>query len=277
MELEKLNGYSRKFVRMGVYTLILCWFIWIWAPLLWDITRGFAANPQSSNLVPTGVTLEHYRAVLVEEHFTDYVINSTVVTLVSTSISLIIGSLAAYSLTRYNPGDGKISFYILSMRFLPPVSLAIPLYLVFINIGWIDTWQSLIVAYLTLGVPIVTWIMIIFFKKISVRLEEASRMDGWSRLQTWWRVVLPLAAPGISSAAIFAGILIWNEFVLALVLTTTRDAQTIPIYLSGFVTTRGILWGRMGAAMTIAITPVLLLAFLMQERLTAGFAMQQVE
>jgi multiple sugar transport system permease protein len=144
----------------------------------------------------------------------------------------------------------------------------------FVGFGWINSWRALIVAYLTIGIPISTWIMLIFFQKIPVELEEASRVDGWSRIQTWRRVVLPLAAPGISSAAILTAILMWNEYVLALVLTTTSDAQTVPIYLAGFVTTRGVLWGRMGAATIIALTPIVVLAFVAQERLVAGFTLE---
>lgn len=144
----------------------------------------------------------------------------------------------------------------------------------FIGLEWINTWQALIVAYLTIGIPISTWIMLIFFQKIPEELEEASRVDGWSRMQTWRRVVLPLATPGISSAAILTAILMWNEYVLALVLTTTKEAQTVPIYLAGFVTTRGVLWGRMGAATIIALTPIVVLAFIAQERLVAGFTLE---
>jgi multiple sugar transport system permease protein len=233
-------------------------------------------NPQTDppTLIPQQFTLEHYMTVVQEEDILIYIRNSTVVTTVSTALSVLVGALAAYSLTRYDPGDGQISFFTLSMRFLPPIAVAIPIYTMFIGLEWINTWQALIVAYLTIGIPISTWIMLIFFQKIPEELEEASRVDGWSRMQTWRRVVLPLATPGISSAAILTAILMWNEYVLALVLTTTKEAQTVPIYLAGFVTTRGVPWGRMGAATIIALTPIVVLAFIAQERLVAGFTLE---
>lgn len=276
MDLDELNGYSEYFVRGSVYALAALWLAWVWLPLLWDVFTGVSVTPQSDppTLFPREITFQHYVNVVREENMLTYLYNSAIVTTVSTAISVFVGALAAYSLTRYDPGDGQVSFFTLSMRFLPPIAVAIPIYGMFVQIGWINTWQSLIVAYLTIGIPISTWIMLIFFQKIPTELEEASRVDGWSRLQTWRRVVLPLAAPGISSAAILTAILMWNEYVLALVLTTTSKAQTVPIYLAGFVTTRGILWGRMGAATVIAITPIVLLAFLAQERLVAGFTLE---
>lgn len=276
MELTEFNGYASALVRGSVYVLVALWLAWIWAPILWDLFTGVSVNPQTDppTFVPREFTLEHYVNVVQEENILVYIRNSTVVTTVSTAVSVVVGALAAYSLTRWDPGDGQVSFFALSMRFLPPIAVAIPIYSMFVGFGWINSWRALIVAYLTIGIPISTWIMLIFFQKIPIELEEASRIDGWSRIQTWRRVVLPLAAPGISSAAILTAILMWNEYVLALVLTTTPDAQTVPIYLAGFVTTRGVLWGRMGAATIIALTPIVVLAFVAQERLVAGFTLE---
>jgi multiple sugar transport system permease protein len=276
MELNRAFNYSRLATRTAVGLVLALWLAWIWAPLVWDFFVGVSANPQTAppSLIPDEFTFEHYRNVVVEEGMPVYIRNSIIVTAVSTSVSVAVGALAAYALTRYDPGDGQVSFFALSMRFLPPIAIAIPIYMMFVGIGWINTWRVLMIAYLPIGIPISTWIMLIFFQRIPGELEEASRIDGWSRIQTWRRVVLPLATPGISSAAILTAILMWNEYVLALVLTTTQQAQTIPIYLAGFVTTRGILWGRMGAATMIAITPIVILAFLAQERLVAGFTLE---
>ncbi len=274
--LDKPFNYSRWATRGALGVVLALWMVWIWGPIVWDFFIGFSVDPQTAppTLLPEEFTFEHYRNVIFEEGMPTYIRNSIIVTAVSTSISVAVGALAAYALTRYDPGDGQVSFFILSMRFLPPIAVAIPIYMMFVGIGWINTWRVLIIAYLPIGIPISTWIMLIFFQRIPGELEEASRVDGWSRIQTWRRVVLPLAAPGISSAAILTAILMWNEYVLALVLTTTQQAQTIPIYLAGFVTTRGILWGRMGAATMIAITPIVILAFLAQERLVAGFTLE---
>ncbi|MFC6615130.1 carbohydrate ABC transporter permease [Halopenitus salinus] len=276
MDLKKTFNYSRLATRGAVAVLLALWMVWIWGPLVWDLFVGLSVEPQTAppSLLPDEFTFEHYRNVIVDEGMPIYIRNSVIVTAVSTTVSVAVGALAAYALTRYDPGDGQVSFFILSMRFLPPIAIAIPIYMMFVGIGWINTWRVLMIAYLPIGIPISTWIMLIFFQRIPKELEEASRVDGWSRIQTWRRVVLPLAAPGISSAAILTAILMWNEYVLALVLTTTQDAQTIPIYLAGFVTTRGILWGRMGAATMIAITPIVILAFIAQERLVAGFTLE---
>lgn len=276
MELRTAHSYSQLATRVAVYAVVALWLVWIWGPIIWDFFTGLSASPQSlpPQLIPAEFTLEHYRNVLFTENMPIYIRNSVIVTLIGTTVSVGVGALAAYALTRYDPGDGQISFFVLSMRFLPPIAVAIPIYTMFVAIDWVNTWRILVIAYLPIGIPISTWIMLIFFQRIPQELEEASRIDGWSRIQTWWRIVLPLATPGISSAAILTAILMWNEYVLALVLTTTPDAQTIPVYLAGFVTTRGILWGRMGAATIIAITPIVVLAFLAQERLVAGFTLE---
>jgi multiple sugar transport system permease protein len=276
MEVTEFNGYASSLVRGSIYVLIALWLVWIWVPILWDLFTGISVDPQTNppTFIPRDFTLEHYVNVVQEEDILVYIRNSTIVTTFSTAISVVAGALAAYSLTRWDPGNGQVSFFALSMRFLPPIAVAIPIYSMFVGVGWINSWRALIVAYLTIGIPISTWILLIFFQDIPIELEEASWIDGWSRIQTWRRVVLPLATPGISSAAILTAILMWNEYVLALVLTTTSDAQTVPIYLAGFVTTRGVLWGRMGAATIIALTPIIILAFIAQERLVAGFTLE---
>lgn len=275
MDLSMLHRYSELLLRATVYVLLALWFFWVWGPIVWDVFTGIAVQPRTDppRLIPAKITLDHFEQVVITGDMLMYIRNSIVVTGISTAISVVVGALAAYSLTRYDPGNGQVSFFSLSMRFLPPIAVAVPMYTLFLGVRWINTWQSLIVAYLTIGIPISIWILLIFFQNIPEELEEASRIDGWTRLQTWRRVVLPLAAPGISSAAILTTILMWNEYVLALVLTTTSEAQTVPIYLAGFVTTRGILWGQMGAATVIALTPILLLTFVAQDRLVAGFSL----
>lgn len=275
MDLSMLHRYSELLLRATVYVLLALWFFWVWGPIVWDVFTGIAVQPRTDppRLIPAKITFDHFEQVVITGDMLMYIRNSIVVTGISTAISVVVGALAAYSLTRYDPGNGQVSFFSLSMRFLPPIAVAVPMYTLFLGVRWINTWQSLIVAYLTIGIPISIWILLIFFQNIPEELEEASRIDGWTRLQTWRRVVLPLAAPGISSAAILTTILMWNEYVLALVLTTTSEAQTVPIYLAGFVTTRGILWGQMGAATVIALTPILLLTFVAQDRLVAGFSL----
>jgi len=275
MDTDDLTSYSRLFVRGTLVVLALAWLCWIWIPVGWDFFRGLAVHPQTAppHFVPHQLTLVHYQQLLTGGFLT-YVRNSAIVTTTSTVISIVVATLAAYSINRYNPGDGQVMMFILGMRFLPPIAVVIPLYMMFLKFHLIDSWYGLIVAYLTIGIPISTWIMLIFFRRVPVALEEACWIDGWSRLQTLRRVVLPLVAPGIASAAIITAILMWNEYTMALVLTTTNSAQTIPIYLAGFVTTRGILWGQMGAATMIAITPIIVIAFLLQERLVAGFSLE---
>lgn len=275
MNIQTLHRYSRIGTKAAFYSLVLLWLIWIWAPLLWAFTRGFAVNPTTypPQLIPEALTLEHFYTVFSNGNFHTYLINSTIVTTVGTIASVTIGSLASYSIIRYDAASANSAFMLLSTRFLPPVAVAIPLYLMFLELGWVNTLRALVVTYFVLGIAFSTWIMLIFFKRIPVEIEEASRLDGWSRLQTWRRVVLPMAAPGIMTAALFNVIAMWNEYAMALILTTNQDAQTVPIFLAGFVTSRGILWGQMGAATLISVTPIIIFSFIAQEKLLAGFSM----
>jgi multiple sugar transport system permease protein len=202
--------------------------------------------------------------------FPQYFVNSLVVSVSTTALALVLGSLAAYALTRFRFRFGSgILIGMFMTRLVPPIAIVVPLYLIWRDIGLIDTQVSLIVTYLSFTLPFVVWLMRGFLKDIPVALEEAAMTDGCSRIGALVRIVLPLIAPGLAATAIFALIGAWNEFLFAVVLTSA-DTKTLPAAILEFKSDKAILWGRLYAAGDLIMLPVLLFGLLMQKRLVRG-------
>jgi multiple sugar transport system permease protein len=190
-----------------------------------------------------------------------------------------MGSIASYSFARYDVGKGHIMFFILTTRMFPAIAVILPYFIIFRNIGrtsigqflniGLDTTGALIITYTMFNLPFAIWLMFSFFAEIPLELEDSARLDGYNRFQVFYKVVLPLALPGIAVTAIFSLIFAWNEFLFAFMLT--RDAaRTITIGVSGFWTQRGILWGPLSAAAVIGVVPMLLFALALQRYFVRG-------
>jgi len=191
-------------------------------------------------------------------------------------ISLILGIPAAYALGRFKfKGDNNISFFILSLRFMPPVIVALPLYLLVSKINMLDNYLVLILIYTIFNFPFVIWMMKGFFQDIPLEIEDAAQLDGCSRLKVIW-FVIPLVAPGIVATAIFSAILTWNEFIVALVLTG-RQTRTIPVELMTNITSAGIQWGKLMAGGTMALLPIFVLALIIQKDLVRGLTLGAIK
>jgi multiple sugar transport system permease protein len=202
--------------------------------------------------------------------FPHYFLNSIVVSVGTTVFSLIIGSLAAYSLTRFDlPLRGSILVGMFMTRLIPPIAILIPLYLIWRNLNLVDTQIALIITYLSFTLPFTTWLMRGFLRDIPRDLEEAAMTDGCSRLGALRRIVLPLAAPGLATTAIFALIGAWNEFLFAVILTSD-NAKTLSPAILEFITDKAILWGRLYAAGGLIMLPVLVFGLVMQRHLARG-------
>jgi multiple sugar transport system permease protein len=154
-------------------------------------------------------------------------------------------------------------------RLVPPVVLIIPIYVLWRNLDLLDTHLGLILAYLTFALPFVIWMMRGFLLDIPIELEEAAMIDGGSRFQALYKVVLPLAAPGLAATAIFIILIAWNDFLFALVLTS-GNARTVTPYIGGFITDKAVLWGRLYASSAIIMLPVLIFGLAVQKQLAHG-------
>jgi multiple sugar transport system permease protein len=216
-------------------------------------------------------TFEHFRIMLFERQFYEYIINSVIICLFSVGISLILGSLAGYGFSRLKFRFKNTLFMgYLAIRMMPPIVLAIPFFVLFRYFGLLDSRIGLILAYASFNIPLVAWMMRGFFEGVPVEIEEAAFMDGCSRLKMLWKIVLPLTAPGFAASAVFSLLLSWNEFLFALVLTSTKKSQTIPVAVAATVGDTVIEWGNMSAGCLITVIPIIVFTLLLQKHIAKG-------
>lgn len=199
-----------------------------------------------------------------------FLINSLIVTALSTLLAVGLGAMVAYGLTRFKVFAGShIFFFILSTRFAPPVAFIVPLYLMVRQTGLLDTHLALILIYTSMNLSLVVWIIRGFFEAIPIEIEEAAEVDGYSKLQIFFKVALPLVKPGLITTSILALIMSWNEFLVATVMTQNK-AATLPVYLAGFSGSMGLEWGPYMAVGTMAVLPIMIFTLVLQKHLVRG-------
>ncbi|MDR0598392.1 MAG: carbohydrate ABC transporter permease [Treponema sp.] len=252
--------------------LFLFPFVWM---LLVSLRRRVDVLQPGKIFAP--LTFENYRALLDFGAIGDFFRNSVIVAVVSTVISLILGSLAAYGFARYNWKKREDrAFWVLSQRFLPPMAVVIPYFLMASLAGLLDTRLVLIICYTTFNIPFTIWMMRGFIEDLPVELEEAAFVDGCTRLQTMLRIVLPLTLPGMAATAIFCVINSWNEFVFANFLTSIH-AKTVPTSVMMYLSVSGVKWGEMAATGVLAVLPVLIFAVAVQKYMIRGLTFGAVK
>jgi multiple sugar transport system permease protein len=243
-------------------------------PLLWQVVTSVKPDhvltriPPLLPAVPTG---SHYAAILKERTFLRVIANSFVVAALSTVLSILIGSLAAFGLAKLRVAfKTLILAFILSASLFPPIATVSPLYLIIRELGLRDTWWALIITYTSFSLPLSVWILTSFFRAIPDELYLAARVDGCTPFQAFRRIVLPLAAPGIFTTAILAFIFSWNEFLFALTFTATEASRTIPVAIALFPGMHEVPWGDIAAASVVVTVPLVVLVFVFQRRIIEG-------
>lgn len=263
------------FKKAIIFTAAAATILFCLAPFGYMILTGFSRYPDFfSPQTPWVATLSNYRAVMFSEslHFTAFLRNSIIVSAASAVISVFFASLAAYAITRLAlPGKLLFMFLILAMSMFPPVSLVGYLFKLMTALGWINTYPALIFPYVAWTLPLSLWILVSYFSRIPRDLDRAGLIDGCSRLQILFKIIFPVAAPGIFATLLLAFIFAFNEFLFALMLTTDRAARTIPVGIALFEGLHGqIPWGEIMAAATLATLPVVALALIFQRRIIQG-------
>jgi multiple sugar transport system permease protein len=264
-------------MRNAVIYLAACLFVGFGLfPLYMMITTSLKTDQQAFAWPPVWLFEptfhSYYNALFVfgGRSVDTYVINSLVVTLVSSALAVFLGAMAAYGLARFRfRGNRDIAFYILSTRFAPPVGFIVPIYLMVARSGLLDTQVALIIVYTSMNLSFVTWIMRGFFVEIPTEIEEAALVDGYTRWQIFLRVALPLVRPGLAATGILSAIFSWNEFLFASILAP-GDAATIPVYLSAFSASMNIDWGEYMAVGTMAVMPIMIFTLVLQRHLVRG-------
>jgi multiple sugar transport system permease protein len=270
----------KKIIRhFGLYIVIIVYLVFTLLPIFWMVRTSFI-NSSDAFLLPPKLLfrpiLDNYKHIFSGGYMTsgtNFVksyINSIIISLSSALITLVIGIPAAYTLSRFQfRGKGDLSFWILSTRMAPPLGAALPLYIIFKFAGLIDTHIALIILYLTFNLSLVIWLLTGFFQGIPKDIEEASFIDGCSRLKSMRKVLMPICLPGIISAIVICIIFSWNEFLFALIITGSR-AQTVPLGAYSMILHSKVLWGSITAAGVVISLPIIIFVILFQKNLVTA-------
>lgn len=231
-------------------------------PTLQNYSEIFSGATTESS---TGVQAAGSRGEFVER-----LINSAIIAGISTMLAVVLGTLTAYAVSRFRiPAENDLMFFILSTRMLPGVVVLIPTFILFSNIGLKDNYWGLIILYTTMNVPFVVWMMKGFFDEIPREYEEAAMVDGYSRVEAIWKIVIPEAIPAMSATAVFSAIVAWNEFVFANLLNRVNGG-TVPPYLNSIVGVGAVEWSRLAAASVVFVIPIIVFTYLVRNHLLRG-------
>ena len=248
-------------------TALLFPIYWMFVASLMPESLLFESRP----LVPTAVTLVHYRALFDERDFLVPLRNSLVVSGLTTLVAVPVAALCAYALARLRMrGKGLLLAFILAISMFPQISIVPPLYLILRELRLLNTYPGLVLPYLTFSMPLAVWLLTGFFRQLPRDLEEAAMLDGATRMRALRDVVLPLAAPGVASTAILTFLYCWNEFLFALSFTLGPERYTVPVAITLFRGRYQVPWGEVLAATVLATIPVALLVLACQRRIVAG-------
>jgi multiple sugar transport system permease protein len=271
---------ARSWARIGALGLALVVALF---PFWWMLVTSFKQPVdifRGVSLVPQHPTNENYSRLFSNYHMGSFLVNSLIVVTVAVAVSLVLGTLAAYALARFRLRFGLNESALVAallVRTLPPILLVVPLYLTLSKSGLLNTRLGLIIIYAGLNTSFVIWMMQSFLEEIPRDIEEAAMVDGDSRLRALWRVVLPLAGPGLAATAIFSVITTYNDFLLALTVTSTPSAQTVPVGVSTLIGKIQIEWGPMAAAGVVGALPIMIFAVLVQRHFVRGLTMGAVK
>jgi multiple sugar transport system permease protein len=259
--------------RWGLVDLVVVAYALI--PVLWILSLSLktTATLTDGRFVPREWTLDNYRTIFDTDQFVRALVNSIGIALISTAISVVLGTMAAYAIARLDfPGKKALVGVSLLIAMFPQVSLISPLFEIERSIGLFDTWPGLILPYITFSLPLAIYTLSAFFQQIPWDLEKAAKMDGATPAQAFRRVIAPLAAPGVVTSAILVFIFCWNDFLFAISLTSTERSRTAPVALSFFTGASQFEdpTGAISAAAVVITIPIILFVLFFQRRIVSG-------
>ena len=244
-------------------------------PVAWLVSLSLkpAEDLGDNRFLPRQVTFEHYASIFQDAQFASALWNSAGIAAISTLAALLLGAGAAYAIVRLQFSGRRLMLAAaLAVAMFPPVSIIGPLFNMWRTLGLYDTWAGLVLPYMTFTLPLAIWTLAAFFREIPWELEKAARVDGASPGQAFVHVILPLAAPGVFTAAILVFMFAWNDFLFAISLTSTNDARTVPAAIAFFTGSSlfELPTGAIAAAAVVVTLPVILVVLLFQRRIVAG-------
>jgi multiple sugar transport system permease protein len=274
------HGWRRVFNGVNLSALLVFGFIVI--PLYWMIATAFKTRPNVGvsppQYVPHPVSVQNFRDAFSEATFGRYILNSLIVAVVATALVLVLGTLAGYALGRL-PMRGRFTILVilLMISVFPPIAVVVPLYALLRDIGWLNSYQALIIPYTAFFMPFAIWILRNYFLAIPREMEESARMDGANPLRTIWSIILPQAWPGLFTAGIFTFTACWTEFLMALSFDVSNNFRTIPVGVALFGGQFVTPYGTIFAASVVAVVPIAILVFIFRRSVVSGLTAGAVE
>ncbi|KGP91159.1 sugar ABC transporter permease [Pontibacillus chungwhensis BH030062] len=266
----------QKKAGVGFYLFLAVFIFIIMFPFLWILLSSVKPvaelfGDEAFNWFTNNPTVENYVSVFVNYPFLKYLWNSTVVATITTVYTVFVAAFAAYAIARLEfPGKTVILGVVLSVSMFPQIATISPIYIFMKNLGLTNSYLGLIIPYTTFALPLSIWLLVTFFRKIPFDLEESAKMDGASMMQTYFKIILPLAVPGIFTTAILVFIAAWNEFLFALTINTAESHKTVPVGIGMFQGQYTIPWGEITAATVIVTVPLVIMVLLFQRRIVSG-------
>ncbi len=256
------------------FVLIL---VWCLLPVVWIISLSFKSVDETASgspqFLPKDPTLDNYRDILSNGDFLAALRNSFGIALIATFLAVVFATLAAYAIARLEfKGKRLVLSLALAIAMFPVVSLVGPLFDMWRTFGLFNTWPGLIIPYMSFTLPLAIWTLSAFFREIPWEMEQAAQVDGATSWQAFRKVIVPLAAPGVFTAAILTFFFAWNEFVLAISLTSTTGSRTVPAQLSYFVGPDPFNppYGQLATASVVVTVPIIIIVLLFQRKIVAG-------
>lgn len=266
---------KKTLASIGKAIILLLFLVWTVFPLYWMVITSFKPRMEISqmdiSLWPQTFTIENYVTAFKSTHFGVFMLNSTIVTLISSTVVLVISIMGGYALSRYRfKGQNAVLLVFIASQMIPLVVAIIPMFILYSKIGLVDNLLSLIISYTVANIPFCLITMSSFFRRIPVSLEEAAMIDGCTRFQAVVRVILPTMLPSIVAVFVFAFTGCWNELFYSIMMISKESLRTIPAGLMNFVQKFNVDWGQMTAAASVTMIPVAVLFFFAQKHIVAG-------
>ena len=273
LKVHKKYRYIKIARKLFFWVFILLILVFFISPLFWLISTSLKNYIDAFAMPPKFIfkpTFENYARILGRADFFGFMMNSVTCSLVSTALALILGVPCAYAIAMFkHPNAKSTSFFFLSARIAPPIMALFPLYIIFSRMGILGTKIPIIIMYTIICLPIVVWLMPVYFREIPQEMREAAIIDGCNELNVFARIAIPVVRGSIAATAIYCIILTWNEFLIALVMSS-RASQTLPVTITSFMTFQGTEWGPLSAAGTIIMVPMIIFGFFIQKYFARG-------
>ncbi len=264
-----------SWLRAVIYVSLVAACAFAIFPILWAVLTAFKDQGSIVSYppkwMPDPFVPDNYALVMYGSNMPRYFLNSLIVCVATVVFTLVVACHGGYSAARFNfPLKNFLLFVILATVMIPGIAVLVPLYMIATQVGLHDTYWSLILIYSAWQVPTVLWLMRGFFESIPRELEEAALIDGCGHLQAFYRIIAPLTQPGLAASAVIVFVYVWNEFIIALTMTASDDMRLIPVGLYYYISAFGVEWGKLMAAVSVALLPAVVLFIVLQRRFIQG-------